>query len=118
MDIVFYIAIMILFTSITFLMRRHGWVVLWNGFFIFILLFVLVLAQKHIGNIEGLLIAVGPFVAGQMLIRKNRKVNVFYFAKQTKFINWCNNNIYHIVYTENYPQEKSARAKRRKNENR
>lgn len=114
MDIIFYVAITILLASITFLMKRHGWIILWNSLFVFILLFVLVLAQKHIGKIEGLLIAVVPFVAGQMLIRKNRKVNVFYFAKQSKFINWCNKNIYHIVYTEDYPVERSARAKRRK----
>ncbi len=114
MSIVFNVAIAILIVLITFLMRRQGWVVLWNGFFVFILLFVLVLAQKHIGKIEGALIAIVPFIAGQMLIRRNRKVNIFYFAKQTKFINWCNKNIYHIVYTEDYPQEKSARAKRRK----
>ena len=114
MSIVFYIALATLLISIIFLMRKHGWIVLWNGFFVFILLFVLVLAQKHIGKIEGLLIAVVPFVAGQILIRKNRKVNVFYFAKQTKFINWCNKNIYQIVYTEDYPHEKSVRSKRRK----
>ncbi len=95
-------------------MRKHGWIVLWNSFFIFILLVVLVLAQKHIGKIEGALIALLPFAGIQMLIRRNRKVNIFYFAKQTKFINWCNKNIYHIVYTKDYPQEKSARAKRRK----
>ncbi len=115
MDIPFYILLIaILIVLITFLMRRHGWIVLWNGFFVFILLFVLVLAQKHIGKIEGLLIAVVPFVSGQMLIRKNRKVNIFYFVKQTRFINWCNKNIYHIVYTEDYPQEKDERVKRKK----
>ena len=114
MSISFYIAIAVLLIISTWFIRRHGWVALWNGFFIFLLILVLVVAQKHIGKIEGLLIAVVPFVAGKMFIIKNRKVNIFYFAKQTKFINWCNKNIYHIVYTEDYPKEKSARAKRRK----
>jgi len=115
MSTVLYVAIVILLIIyIISEIRKHGWVFLWNSFFIFILLVVLVLAQKHIGKIEGLLIAVVPFVAGKMLIKRNRKVNIFYFAKQTKFINWFNKNIYHIVYTEDYPVEKSARAKRRK----
>jgi len=114
MSISFYVAIAILLLIIAWHMRRHGWVSIWNGFFLFVLILVLVIAQKHIGKIEGVLIAVVPFVAGKMLIIKNRKVNVFYFAKQSKFIYWCNKNIYHIVYTEDYPVEKSARAKRRK----
>jgi len=115
MNIVVYVSIVIfLIIFLTSRMRKYGWVVLWDSFFIFILLVVMVLAQKHIGKSEGALLAIVPFVAGIMLIRKNRKVNIFYFAKQTKFINWYNKNIYHIVYTKNYPQEKSARAKRRK----
>jgi len=114
MSISFYVAITILLLIVVWHMRRHGWVSIWNGFFLFVLILVLVIAQKHIGKIEGLLIVVDPFVAGKMLISKNRKVNIFYFARQSKFINWCHTNIYHLVYTENYPQEKSVRAKRRK----
>ena len=115
MSTVLYVAIIIfLIIFIISSMRKYGWVYLWNAFFIFILLFAYVLAQKWTGKTEGAFIAIVPFAIGKILIMKNRKVNIFYFAKQTKFINWCNKNIYHIVYTENYPQEKSARAKRRK----
>lgn len=96
MNIVFYVAMTIAVISTIPLVLKKGWVALWNGFFVFILIFVLVVAQKHIGQIEGLLIAVVPFVAGQILINKNRKVNTFYFSKQTRFISWCNKYIYYL----------------------
>lgn len=91
-----YIWTIIIISGGVFLFKKDGWIFLWNTFFVFILLFVLVLAQKHIGKIEGLLIAVVPFVAGQMLIKYNKKIQIFYFSKQTKFINWCNKNIYQL----------------------
>lgn len=98
MSMTFYVVIIVVVSSGVFLLLKQGWIVLWNSFFVFILLFVFVLAQKHIGKIEGLLIAIVPFIAGQMLIKKNKKVQKFYLSKQTKFINWCNKNIYCITF--------------------
>jgi len=77
-------------------MSKRGWIVLWNSFFVISLLIVLVFAQKHVGKIEGLLIAILPFIAGKMLIKKNRIVQQHYFSKQTKFINFCNKYIYNF----------------------
>jgi len=76
------------------LISEHGWIVLWNSFFVAVLLITLVLAQKYIGKIEGLMIAVIPFIGGQILIRKNRTIQQYYFSKQMKFLNWCNKYLY------------------------
>ena len=97
MSIKFYILLTLLVGILTWLISQRGWIVLWNSFFIFMLLLVLVLAQKYIGKIEGLLIAIVPFITGQMMIKRNKKVQKFYFLKQIKFIRWCNKNIYYLT---------------------
>lgn len=76
--------------------KKFGWVAMWNAFFIFLLILALVVSQKYIGKIEGSLLAIVPFITGQILIKKNKKIQSFYFSKQTKFINWCNKYIYHL----------------------
>lgn len=93
----FFISIFILIIiSIDFFIRK-GWVAIWNGMFIAVILIMLVLTQKYIGKIEGAFITLIPFIIFQLLIKNNKKVHNFYILKQTTFINWCNKNIYEIT---------------------
>jgi len=94
MKLIFYISLLVvIIIGIDFIIRK-GWISLWNGIFIAILLVLLVLMQKYIGKLEGALITLIPFIIFQFLIKTNKKIQNFYISKRTKFINWCNNNIY------------------------
>ena len=86
---------LILCVYLTFsLTTKRGWIVIWNGFFVISLLVVLVFSQEYIGKTEGLLIAIIPFIAGQILIKNNRIMRQYYISKQMKFIKFCNKYIY------------------------
>ena len=86
------IRIVLLICIIVLLVSMRGWIIIWNS----IIVAIMVIILNYIGTVEGLLIVVLLVLLGQLFIRKNNKARKCYSKFQTKFVEWCNRNIFEI----------------------
>jgi hypothetical protein len=114
MDIVLYVTIPIIIVGTLYFLLESGWVHLWNSIFVGIMLFVLVYTQKHIGKLEGAVISLVPFIFARILIERNRKVGIFYIAKQRKFVNFFNKYIYDLEEKKIIKKKRNRKKKKKK----